>query len=61
MREPVFNKQQVDYLDSIFPEELSNSNYDKLLQRQGSRLVINKLRKLLEKQEKNRPIIREGY
>lgn len=61
MKEPIFTKQQVDYLDSIFPEDLSNTTYDKLLQRQGARLVINKLRRLLDKQEKNRPTMSERY
>lgn len=61
MREPIFTREQVEYLDSIFPEDLSNTTYDKLLQRQGARLVIHKLKRLLDKQVKNRPITGEGY
>lgn len=54
MIEPVFTKEQVEYLDKIFPEDLSNTTYDRLLQRQGARLVINKLRLLLQKQDAHR-------
>lgn len=54
MKEPIFTQQQVDYLSNIFKEELQDSTYHKLLQKQGNRQVIYKIQSLVDQHNKAR-------
>lgn len=51
---PVFTQEQVNYLNKVFGEDLTNTTYDKLLQKQGSRLVVRHLQTIVDNQTKAR-------
>lgn len=51
--EPQFTRKQLQWLEGIFRENLNeDATYEQLLRSQGKRIVINKVRSLVELSEK---------